>query len=76
MSQIKNVGFPLVKSNSAFPPKYNHEFLICPVIYCNLGHINKNSWLAPPPAHKKSPAQDFLFLFYFKKTQLLLIKGL
>jgi hypothetical protein len=28
-----------------------------------LGHIKKKGWLASPPAHKKSPAQDFLKFF-------------
>jgi hypothetical protein len=39
-----------------------------------LGHIKKNSWLASPPAHKKSPAQNF-FYFLFKKTPTFIDQG-
>jgi hypothetical protein len=41
-----------------------------------LGHIKKNSWLASSPAHKRGPRSGFIFIFYFKKKQLLLINRL
>ena len=34
----------------------------------------KNSWLASPPAHKESPAQDF-FYFLFKKNPTFIDQG-